>query len=117
MSAEDLDAVAVGDAVQLNSGYRRTTEGTVVKIGRTLVHIDNGYGRVDTYRLDGRRRDGYPGGFRTLARVADDERRAAMIERLRGHGVEIRLGYAVDWSTAQLVALALSIEQVKAAIP
>ena len=68
--------------------------GHVVKVGRTLAYIDYGdiRERIETFRLDTQRRNNDPYGqryFRTLAEVADLDRRSVAMEALKAHGVEL----------------------------
>lgn len=67
--------------------------GIVVKVGRTLAHIDYGDARerIETFRLsDGRRNDSYGHRlFLTLAQVAENDRLRAANELLRARGVEL----------------------------
>ena len=87
--------------------------GHVVKVGRTLAHIDYGdtRERIETFRLaDGRRND--DGGrryFLTLEQVAERDRRHEADEVLRVHGVE--LSHRHSFTIEQREALA---EVVKA---
>lgn len=81
--------------------------GTVVKVGRTLAHIDyEGARETQTFRLnDGRRNDDYAHRyFLTLAEAAERDRIGAADETLRAHGVE--LSYRRTFTLEQREALA-----------
>lgn len=102
---QELAKVAVGDTVFVMTGFRRDgfREVTVVKIGRTLVHLSNG----DAYRRDTQvRRDAYGYRFYTKAQMEDKQRRDEALKRLRFMGLDSRSGaQELQWSTDQLVAV------------
>ena len=82
--------------------------GIVVKVGRTLAHIDYGNSRerIETFRLsDGRRNDGFSRRyFLTISQVAERDRRHAANEVLKAHGVELTVRRS--FTTEQCEALA-----------
>lgn len=85
----DMDVVAVGDEV-IEFEANGTWRGRVVKIGRSLIHIQGkSGGQIRKYRrADHHRHDSiYGGGFRTLARQADLQRRTEAQRRIRDHGL------------------------------
>jgi hypothetical protein len=96
-----LDGVKAGDKVLLfvrTGGQRERDqvprEVTIVKVGRTLVHIPqmeaHPDGKTHTYKIEGGyRNDGY-GHSQLMTReaVADEKQRESLTERLRKHGFE-----------------------------
>lgn len=106
-------AVAVGDVVW-EYYASRSHESTVVKVGRTLIHIQDPYGRVTKYRRSDRQRHGAGRGFGyfvTLNQKAQREWRAGAIAALRRHGLEIR--DTSVWTNAKLEKLARFLEEME----
>lgn len=102
--------VNVGDIVKFITGDHRRgwRDGTVVKVGPKLVHVNNG-GRIDKYHRDGQQRqDGYPGRFQTIAQYDYTVAWTAAINRLREHGIEIRT--LMLWPLSKLQYLVSQVE-------
>jgi hypothetical protein len=82
--------------------------GIVVKVGRTLAHIDYGDARerIETFRLsDGRRNDDNGRRyFLTLEQIAERERRATAIAVLKKRRIVLDHGHGL--TTEQIEALA-----------
>lgn len=97
---------AVGDAVWVYlSGVRQDQQGTVTRIGRTLVEIQ-ACGVTRKYLIAGQsQQGGYRGSFRTEAQRAEVERRRDAIDRLDQFGVKSGGRYWTGWPTDNLVAL------------
>ncbi|ONK10349.1 hypothetical protein [Streptomyces sp. MP131-18] len=98
--------VKVGDTLLLRDGPK-LDEVTVVKVGRTLVHVRK-YGRPMPFRMsDGglnERMFGYGMWLTTPEIEAERERAAALEDRLKEFGIALRFGYSKP-STAKLEAL------------
>lgn len=124
MTAKDkktgLYALKPGDRVQvfdINGARmgqpRGGWDGTVVKVGRTLIHVDypGQYGRgPKAFRLDdGRANDNYRHqSLRTVERAAADMHRMELCSRLRAAGIDLRMGY--DFSIETLEALVAALD-------
>jgi len=82
--------------------------GIVVKVGRTLAHIDYGdtRERIETFRLsDGRRNDDYGHRyFLTLEQVAGRDRKAEAVAVLRARRIVLDHGHSL--TLEQIEALA-----------
>lgn len=111
MARQDAYEVKVGDIVKYTSGDRRWRDGTVVKVGPKLVHVNTG-GRIDKYERDGQQRqDGYPGSFQTLEQLQYAQDWTAAINKLREHGILIQvLGRWPLSKLEKLVAAVLAIQ-------
>lgn len=76
--------------------YGGPTEVTVVKVGRTLVHVTGRgrYGRTETFRIeDGRANDNYGHGWiQTQDEHAEEKWRDAQIARLTAHHLRFDAG-------------------------
>jgi len=112
--------VAVGDTVKVWHQFDRRgigpRDGTVVKIGRKLLHVSD-QGQVQTYALDDQRLTGpWSGRYETLDQYAESSRRSGAIRELNGFGVA-SVGTTQLWSgwgTDQLVSLVESVRSIKA---
>lgn len=103
MAREHDYTITVGDKVQVTDGARRWREGTIVKIGHKLVHV-NENGAIVQYFRDGQgRRDGYPGHFRTMEQAEQVEGWTVVRDALRGFSLDLRPG--ADWTLSELEAL------------
>lgn len=107
-----MTTLQVGDEVRVfdvNGSRRGQPEGGyvghIVKVGRTLAHIEY-KGWTETFRLDnGRRNDNYGHQwFKTLEQAALDERRSVAEAVLRNVGVE--LSHRRSFTLEQIEALA-----------
>ena len=104
MAREHHYTITVGDKIQVTDGTRRWREGTIVKIGHKLVHVnEGGFGIVQYWRDGQGRRDGYPGHFRTLEQAEQVDGLAKLLVELRGLGLNVTPGS--DWSVTELDAL------------
>jgi hypothetical protein len=84
-------------------------EGTVEKVGRTLIHVRYvTWGDPVPFRMDtGRANDNYGHQWiKSDAKKALDERRDAALKVLYGHGLEIKMGYSRHLSTEMIEAIA-----------
>lgn len=100
--------VNVGDQVWVHSnGSRRWDLAVVEKVGTKLVHVRESKFRTTAFILEtGARRDGYSGGFQTLAQRVDGELRFEMMKTLRDvYGVEVGTYNRTDWDTDALERL------------
>lgn len=88
----------------------------IVKIGRTLVHAEGPYGRVETFRIeDGRRNDAYEHQrLQTFEEFEEGHQRHAAYRRLADLGVSIKGG---DLSSSLLNRIADLVEEDKEADP
>lgn len=79
---------------------------TVVKVGRTLVHVEE-YGRQMAYgKDDGRRRDAYGHSWlQTFGEFAEEVRVTAALDRLKRHDLEF-VRRQTNLTAAQIDALA-----------
>lgn len=109
---EDLRAIAVGDTVMVATGYRDGFRETKVnKIGRTLIHTEDGRSYTKEFFCP---RDGYPGSLLTMAMYNDRVRRNEALDNLRDMGWDLRGNQDTKaWSTDQVVALANFARYVK----
>lgn len=104
MAREHDYTITVGDKIQVTDGTRRWREGTIVKIGHKLVHVnEGGFGIVQYFRDGQGRRDGYPGHFRTMEQAEQVEGLTVVRDALRGFSLDLRPG--ADWTLAELKAL------------
>lgn len=111
MAREHDYTITVGDKVQVTDGTRRWREGTIVKIGHKLVHVNEGGFGIVTYWRDGQgRRDGYPGSFRTPDQAFGAETRIAARVVLRRHGLELTPGAL--WTADELQSLLTALETI-----
>lgn len=112
MARQDAYEVKVGDIVKYTDGSRRWRNGTVVKVGPKLVHVNVGYA-IEKFRRDGQQRqDGFPGGFRTLEQYQYAEDLTAVINQLREHGILIQvLG---RWPLSKLRRLITEVQAIQA---
>lgn len=107
----ELDAIKVGDEVLVWGGARRKATAVIEKIGPKLVHIREHSWKLTPYwRETQTRRDGHPGGFTTLARQAQWERRDGAFQALHDYGVRV----ADTWTTEQLEALLGAVIEIRA---
>lgn len=108
----DAYAIAVGDPVEIRYGYG-TSDGTVIKIGRKLVHIKTG-SRIMRFRRDTQRIDSkteYSVRFRTIPQVKDEARRIQLLGLLRENGVELRRGN--DWNADTMSLLLAYVKRLR----
>lgn len=115
---DKITPLAVGDSVWIHSGWRRQLRpAVVVKIGRTLVYLDEGAGKPVAYYRDGQhqRNGGHNSYFETDAQMTARKRREAAREQLRAAGIEIRLGYDPQWSAEHVEALAAFVGKLQEA--
>lgn len=96
--------VNVGDQVWVHSsGSRRWDLAVVEKVGTKLVHVRENKFRTTAYILEtGGRRDGYGGGFQTLAQRVDEDRRSELVNSLRELGIEFSIGSRNQWTNEAL---------------
>lgn len=114
MARQDAYEVKVGDIVKFVGGDHRRgwRDGTVVKVGPKLVHINTG-GRIDKYHRDGQQRqDGYPGHFQTIAQYDYAVAWTVAINQLREYGIEIRT--LTRWPLSKLQHLVTQVELLQA---
>ena len=108
-----LADLKVGDRVQVFDVNRRPLrdgfDGTVVKVGRTLITVRYGHGYTKVFRLDsGRANDAFGHQWiETPAQMAEDARRDELVQRLRDSGLEVRMGRQLPTQTLEAVAAAL----------
>lgn len=116
MARQDDYEVTVGDTVLEYGGdsRRQPTEGKVIKIGSTLVHVEASYGRVTKYRRDGQGlASGYSGHFQTLQQRVNSDRERVAREAIRQHGLEISLRANPRWTVDQLEQLAEAVRHIR----
>lgn len=105
----DLSSVKVGDTLLcVDRNARRGTpprEETVVKVGRTLIHIEAWGDRTLTYRIaDGIRNDNYGHSWlMTREQYEDKQERAAYISALSDLGVSFRFASGPDASKLERI--------------
>lgn len=106
-----LRDLAPGDPVQVSDG-NGIWDGTVAKVGRTLLHVTYGFGRHPVaFRLDtGVINDDYGRcRVRTPEQAAEAKRRRDVQVRLREAGLTVRHEHRL--ATDTLVALAAVLDQ------
>ena len=73
-----------------SSGRGREREVTVVKVGRTNVHVDHGYGRLEAYRMDtGYAVRDFGGRVVTPEERLREQAQRVVRQALREHGLTI----------------------------
>lgn len=114
-----LKDVKVGDRVLLvgstpfsEKRKRAPEEREVVKVGRTLLHVDTpdaSYPSPSTYRIEnGRANDGYGhSSICTRDEYEHEQRQAEAAEEMHRLGVEVRLGRRLTLEQTEAVVAAL----------
>lgn len=95
---------------------REAMKTVVVKVGRKLVHVDEGYGQVGAYRIDGGVRNDNYGHDRllTVEQYAERARRRDLMVRLRDGGLEMRNGsYPLPIETLARVVAVLESNRIE----
>lgn len=113
MRGDQVLPVVLGQRVvmrDVNEGrYGGPKFGTVTKVGRKLVTVQNETAKWDekVYRLDtGRQNDRYDHGyFQTIEAFEEGKRRGELLAALREAGLEPRLGAGSQFSTATLARI------------
>lgn len=106
----DLSRLKPGDQVVIRSINERRHRGPntaiVMKMGRKLVHVEEQFGHMSTFRIeDGQRNDAYGHEWiETSEEAAENGTRRVLLRELRDGGVEIRL-WADRFTTDQLRAI------------
>lgn len=104
----------VGQRVMVIDVNRGPAEGTVIKVGRTIVQVepDNYRGHWWAFRMDdGSRNDNY--GHQhilTMEEFADREERAALMKRIKAAGFDTQFGYRREHTTALLRRVVQALE-------
>ena len=103
----------VGETVYIKSSYRTVHQrtGKIVKVGRTLVHVEEN-GNIATYRKEGgRATDGYGSRIQTAQMRLDAIREKELIAQIEEAGFEIRI--SARPSLKMLTAIADTIKEVQ----
>lgn len=108
-SLKEGDEVIIRDVNERRLGGRKT--GTVVKVGRKLLHVEQ-FGQTYTYEIDGGyRNDAYRHSWIVTPEMqAELDRRDDLLERLRTCNLEIRLGFQSNFTNDQIEAILRIIE-------
>lgn len=91
---------------------REAMKTTVVKVGRKLVHVDEGHGHWGAYRIDTGARNDRFGHDRVLTvdQYAEQMRRRDLLVRLRDGGLGERMGRSLPIDVLARVVAALESE-------
>ncbi len=86
----DAPKFKVGDTVILSIRHQSELETTITRVGRKYAYIEQ-YGRERAFDLwsgyEANNKYGTPGRIRTPGMVAEEARRKAVIDAIRGHGI------------------------------
>jgi hypothetical protein len=108
----------VGQRVWIKSLNRGAEgEATVVKVGRSLLHVQGKWGTPAAYRIkDGVRNDRYEHEWiLTDAQMAALEREGAVGDRLKRHRIRLETGHSINLETQEQIADLLDASAVPVA--
>lgn len=113
--------LAVGQPVMVLQHRRPDAEGTVLRVGRSLVEIEVGgtlWKSASRYYISSQRLQGSFGGddrFMTMDEYARRGERADALVQLARYEVEVKWQAAESWSTQQLVDLVAALKSIRGA--